>query len=96
MVLATRQLFYIVVSMDETDLLNASANFSRKFEHVDDNNFSPLGAIIEEALGELGGVDGEVFGVDDIEERLRLIQVEFVKIKKMSPTKLITYCRYLP
>ena len=79
MVLATRQLFYIVVSMDETDLLNASANFSRKFEHVDDNNFSPLGAIIEEALGELGGVDGEVFGVDDIGDRLRLIQVEFVK-----------------
>ena len=83
--------------MDETDLLNASANFSRKFEHVDDNNFSPLGAIIEEALGELGGVDGEVFSVDDIEERLRLIQVKFVKewVANIS-TKLFTYCRYLP
>lgn len=60
--------------MDETDLLNASANFSRKFEHVTDNNFSPLGAIISEALEKLGGVDGEVFGIEDIEERLRLIQ----------------------
>jgi len=60
--------------MDETDLLNASANFSRKFEHVDDNNFSPLGGIISEALSKLGGVDGEVFGVEDLEERLTLIQ----------------------
>ena len=55
---------------DLTDQLNKSKDISRRFEHVKDNEKSILKDILNDAIDALGGYHADVFGIEDVGERL--------------------------
>ena len=64
-----------VDTVDTVDkMAEAGSSYSMKFQHVADNEYSPVGAIVTEATVELGGEDGDVFSVADTGERLSQVQ----------------------